>query len=143
MRGLLLVLALITSVLLGACGTESSESGPGDRNEVVATALARVEAQLGKPVKIDVRVFNRDGDWAFVDGQLQDTDGQPIDYSGTPFAEAAANGGASKRYDALLRKIGPKWTIVESAIGPTDVPWEGWRAKYPDVPAQIFDAPML
>ncbi|ANO00861.1 PAS domain-containing protein [Mycobacteroides abscessus] len=135
---LFLVLAMITSLLMSACGTEKSESGPDDRNEVVASALARIEADLGKPVKLEVRNFHRAGDWAFLDGQLQDTNGQPVDYSGTPFAEAAANGGKSKRYDGLLKQTGPKWSILESAIGPTDVPWEGWKAKYPEAPAQIW-----
>ncbi|CPR65592.1 hypothetical protein [Mycobacteroides abscessus] len=135
---LFLVLAMITSLLMSACGTEKSESGPDDRNEVVAAALARIEADLGKPVKLEVRNFHRAGDWAFLDGQLQDTNGQPVDYSGTPFAEAAANGGKSKRYDGLLKKTGPKWSILESTIGPTDVPWEGWKAKYPEAPPQIW-----
>lgn len=89
-------------------------------------------------MKLEVRNFHRAGDWAFLDGQLQDTNGQPVDYSGTPFAEAAANGGKSKRYDGLLKKTGPKWSILESAIGPTDVPWEGWKAKYPEAPPQIW-----
>ena len=51
------MLAVITSVLMGACSSEKAESGPGERNEVVATALARVEADLGKPVKLDVKTF--------------------------------------------------------------------------------------
>ncbi|MGC7215901.1 hypothetical protein [Mycobacteroides abscessus] len=135
---LFLVLAMITSLLMSACGTEKSESGPDDRNEVIAAALARIEADLGKPVKLEVRNFHRAGDWAFLDGQLQDTNGQPVDYSGTPFAEAAAHGGKSMRYDGLLKKTGPKWSILESAIGPTDVPWEGWKAKYPEAPAQVW-----
>lgn len=135
---LFLVLAMITSLLMSACGTEKSESGPDDRNEVIAAALARIEADLGKPVKLEVRNLHRAGDWAFLDGQLQDTNGQPVDYSGTPFAEAAAHGGKSKRYDGLLKQTGPKWSILESAIGPTDVPWEGWKAKYPEAPAQIW-----
>lgn len=119
--GFVLTLAMITSLLMGACSSEKAESGPGDRNEVVATALARVEADLGKPVKLDVKTFKSANDWALIDGQLQDADG--------------AN---PTRYAGLLRKTGPKWNILESAIGPTDVPWVGWKAKYPDAPAQIW-----
>lgn len=119
--GFLLTLAMITSVLMGACSSEKAESGPGDRNEVVATALARVEADLGKPVKLDVKMFKSADDWALIDGQLQDTGGA----NPTP-------------YEGLLRKTGPKWNILESAIGPTDVQWVSWKAKYPDAPAQIW-----
>lgn len=121
MRGLLLVLAMITSVLLGACGTESSESGPDNRNEVVATALARIEADLGKPVKLDVKTFTSASDWALIDGQLRDT-GDPN----------------SLRYEGLLKKTGPKWNVLESVIGPTVEQWAGWKAKYPEAPAQIW-----
>ncbi|KRQ27821.1 MULTISPECIES: hypothetical protein [Mycobacteroides] len=119
--GFLLMLAVITSVLMGACSSEKAESGPGERNEVVATALARVEADLGKPVKLDVKTFKSADDWALVDGQLQDT-----------------GGSAPSRYEGLLRKTGPKWTILESVIGSTDAQWVGWKAKYPEAPAQIW-----
>ncbi|TDZ78140.1 hypothetical protein DE4585_03976 [Mycobacteroides salmoniphilum] len=119
--GFFLTLAMITSVLMGACSSEKAESGPGDRNEVVATALARVEADLGKPVKLDVKTFKSANDWALIEGQLQD-----------------AGGANPTPYEGLLRKTGPKWTILESAIGPTDVQWVGWKAKYPDAPAQIW-----
>lgn len=115
------MLAVITSVLMGACSSEKAESGPGERNEVVATALARVEADLGKPVKLDVKTFKSADDWALVDGQLQDTGGSD-----------------TTRYEGLLRKTGPKWTILESVIGSTDAQWVGWKAKYPEAPAQIW-----
>ncbi len=115
------MLAVITSVLMGACSSEKAESGPGERNEVVATALARVEADLGKPVKLDVTTFKSADDWALIDGQLQDTGGPD-----------------PTRYEGLLRKTGPKWTILESVIGPTDAQWAGWKAKYPEAPAQIW-----
>lgn len=123
-RGLVVALAIIGALLLGACSPAEPESG--DRNEVVATVLARIEADLGKPVKFDVKTFNSADGWALVDGQLQDTNGQPV------------AGVTSPRYNGLLKKTGAKWTILESAIGPTDVQWAGWKAKYPDAPAQIW-----
>ncbi|QCH25815.1 hypothetical protein [Mycobacteroides salmoniphilum] len=117
--GFFLTLAMITSVLMGACSPAEPESG--DRNEVVATVLARIEADLGKPATLDVQKLNIVDGWAFIDSRLQDTDGtHPTGYEG------------------LLRKTGPKWTILESAIGPTDVPWVSWKPKHPDAPAQIW-----
>jgi len=119
--GLLVLLAVLAGVLVGACSSEKAESGPGDRNEVVATALARIEADLGKPVTFDMRTFKSADGWARIDGRLQDSDG--------------AN---PTRYQGLLRKSGPKWAILESAIGPTDVQWAAWKTKYPDAPAQLW-----
>lgn len=120
-KGLLVLLAVLAGLLVGACSSERAESGPGDRNEVVAAALARIEADLGKPVNLDVQTFKSADGWALIDGRLQDS------------------GGANPtRYQGLLRKTGPKWSILESAIGPTDVQWAAWKAKYPDAPAQLW-----
>ncbi|MGH3726563.1 MAG: hypothetical protein ACRDUS_20855 [Mycobacterium sp.] len=135
--GFLLTLAMITS-LLGACASQDPDAGSGDRNEVVATVLARIEADLGKPVKFEVQTLNIADGWALVDGTLQDTNGQPVDYRGTKFAQEAANGTRSQRYNGLLKKTGPKWTILEHAIGPTDVRWTDWKPNYSDAPTQIW-----
>ncbi|OHT88393.1 hypothetical protein [Mycobacteroides saopaulense] len=119
--GLLVLLAMTIGLSMGACSSEKTESGPDNRNEVVATALARIEAELGKPVKLDVKTFKSASDWALIDGQLRDT-GEPN----------------SPRYEGLLKKTGPKWNVLESAIGPTVELWAGWKAKYPEAPAQIW-----
>ena len=63
-----------------------------------------------------------------------------IDYTGTPFTEAAANGGKSRIYAGLSSDSsagGDPWTRVDSVVGPTDVAWGGWAGRY-KAPPELF-----
>lgn len=84
-----------------------------------------------------VRQIRADGRWAFVLADMQDKGGRPVDYAGTPRAEAAAQGMVSRAFAALLRHDGDRWIVIESAIGPTDVAWEGWPSRY-GAPPDVF-----
>ena len=76
--------------------------------------------------------------WAFLNAQLQNTDGSPFDYAGTPLAEAAANGGASKRYVGLFRSNqSGAWELETSAVGATAPVWTEWAQQY-SAPAELF-----
>ncbi|MBA0049317.1 MULTISPECIES: hypothetical protein [Mycobacteriaceae] len=132
------------SLVLGLATAACSPADPNpaaDRDSVVATVLPKLESELGKPVKLDVKTLNIADGWAMIDGKILDMNGQLVDYAGTKYAREIA-GPKSKRYDGLLKETDGKWSIVESAIGPTDVRWAGWKVKYPEAPANIFDLPM-
>lgn len=107
------------------------------RAAVLGAARADAEQALGKPVRFQVRRFTVDGHWAFLFAAMQGPDGRPIDYAGTPKADAAAHGMASKDYAALLSQSGEGWSIVAEAVGPTDVPWETWPQTY-GAPKRLF-----
>lgn len=108
-----------------------------DRTAILDAARIPVAEELGKPPLFAVRQLNREGEWAFLFADMQQQGGQPFDYSGTRKAEAARRGLVSKSYAALLRKTDRGWRVVEAAIGPTDVAWEGWPAKY-GLPEGLF-----
>lgn len=108
-----------------------------DRNAILDAARIPVVEELGKPPVLVVRQLNRDGEWAFLFADMQQQGGAPFDYGGTRKAEAARQGFVSRSYAALLRKRESGWHVVEAAIGPTDLAWEGWAAKY-GVPAKLF-----
>lgn len=110
---------------------------PAERAAILDAARAPVVARLGRPVLFKVDRLTRDGDWAFLLADLQDRQGRPIDYAGTPLADAAANGMVSKRCAALLRRAEGGWEVVESRIGPTDVAWEGWASEH-RAPPSLF-----
>lgn len=132
--------SLVFSLSTAACAP-ADPNPTADRDHVVATVLPKLESELGKPVKLDVKTLNIADGWAMIDGKILDMNGQLVDYAGTKYAREIA-GPKSKRYDGLLKQTDGKWSIVESAIGPTDVRWAGWKVKYPEAPAQIFDVPM-
>ncbi|TDZ43108.1 hypothetical protein [Mycobacteroides franklinii] len=134
--------SLTLGLSTAACAPADPNPNPSaDRDHVVATVLPRLESELGKPVGLDVKTLNIADGWAMIDGKILDKNGQLVDYAGTKYAPEIA-GPKSKRYDGLLKEIDGKWSIMESAIGPTDVRWVGWKVKYPEAPAQIFDVPM-
>ncbi|MBB6599908.1 hypothetical protein [Luteimonas sp. MC1825] len=71
---------------------------------LLETAGAPLQARLGHAVSLDVERLDRLGNWAFVLGTLRAAGGGRFDYQGTPFAAAAAQGGMSDVYVALLRR---------------------------------------
>ncbi|EFV12229.1 hypothetical protein [Segniliparus rugosus] len=109
---------------------------PETTNPLAVGSSVLVEG-LGKLAKLALKGLHVSDDWAFVYGDIKEPDGRPIDYAGTRFAEAAANGGKSQRYAVLLQKVGNSWTLVDSAIGPTGLAWQDWSSRY-GAPSEIF-----
>ncbi|MEV0671254.1 hypothetical protein [Mycobacterium sp. NPDC050441] len=105
---------------------------------ILNAAATDVDGQLGKPAQFSVQTFKAANGWAFLSAQLKNSDGNPFDYAGTPLAEAAANGGASKRYVGLFRSNqSGGWDLVTSAVGPTAPVWTEWAQEY-SAPAELF-----
>lgn len=120
-----------------AAATLAGTVAEADRAAILDVARVPVAKQLGKPVKFKVRALKRDGDWVFLSAAMQDAAGKPISYAGTSLASAEAEGMISKDYFALLRREAGRWRVVDYAVGPTDVAWDGWAAKH-DAPAALF-----
>lgn len=132
---------LVAPVAAADPGATPVDPSSAEGAAVMAPAIADVTAQLGKPVRLDVRSLKAAEGWAFLWSAIQAPDGSPVDYTGTPFAEAAANGLLSKKYVALLHQDDQGWTLVDKRVGPSDIAWAGWGAQY-GAPAAIFDIPV-
>ncbi|RVT93302.1 hypothetical protein [Sphingomonas crocodyli] len=111
-------------------------SGP-TRTAILDSAREPVSAAIGKPVLFKVRQLKEADGWAFLIADMEEREGVPISYAGTSRADAAEQGFISRTYAALLHKKGDSWTVIDKAIGPTDVAWEGWAKTY-KAPAGIF-----
>jgi len=109
------------------------------RAALLEAARAPVRAALGKVARFRVDQLNREGDWAFLLATMEEPDGRPFDFTGTPLADAAKQGMVSRTYAALLRHKGDGWEVVAKAIGPSDVAWEDWSRRY-GAPARLFAA---
>lgn len=96
-----------------------------------------IRNELKQAVVIDIESVARNGEWAFVMASLLDSSGRAYRYLGTPLEEAAANGGVSNTYAALLRWRDHKWSLVTQVIGPGDVAWEDWPSTY-GAPPELF-----
>lgn len=144
-RRCVLVAATATPFLLAA-GVAWAQivqtPAPGDRDYtlIVEAAQAAATVDVGKPVRLTISNLQTAGDWAFVRSQMKSPSGAQFDYSGTRYAEAAANGGKSYSHVALLKRRDSGWQIIVQAVGPTDVAWEPWSATYGAPPA-LFNLP--
>lgn len=98
-----------------------------------------IESELGVDVQFVVDRLQVDGEWAFMAGAVQHTDGSPIDFSQTPYAEAEAEGmfdGPTVK--AILSRQGDDWMVQAYSIGATDVVEAGWPDEY-GVPCDLVE----
>lgn len=107
------------------------------RRALLDTARASAESVLRQPVRFKVDRLTIAGDAAFLLARMEDAEGRPVSFAGTPLDEAAQQGFVSQIYAALLKRAGGGWTVVVKAIGPGDVAWEGWAREYA-VPTALF-----
>ena len=115
------------------------EPGSAERGGLLDAARAPAQTELGKPVRFLVDALNVAGDWGFVLARMRDAQDGPFDYAGTPYAEAAAQGGQSQLYAALLQRQGGQWRVLRYSIGPTDPAWLGWTGA--GAPEALFAVP--
>ncbi|MGA5543602.1 hypothetical protein ACPCIR_17250 [Mycobacterium sp. NPDC051198] len=141
--------ALLVSSSMMASGCASADPGPSqgphavdpgsaEGSAMLETATAAAAKELGKRVKLAPAKFNAEQGWTYLSATIQEPDGSKIDLSDTPLGEAAANGGASNRFDGLFQTDGSKPTLIETSVGATNPVWEFWRQTHPSVPAGIF-----
>lgn len=124
----------IVTMIVSAAAHPAPITGD-ERAVLLDVARAPVSKALGKPVLFKVERLSQIGEWAFLLVQLADRGGAPVDYAGTPKADAARHGMLSRRYAALLRRENNHWVVVIDAIGPTDVIWGDWASRYGAPPA--------
>ncbi|MBN9538127.1 MAG: hypothetical protein IKE60_21745 [Reyranella sp.] len=140
-RRLLLAAVILGLVPVTASGPMAAPyAKPDVRRAVLDAARAPVEKELNQPVRFVVEQLGQAAGWAFLRARMVTPDGRPISYAGTRFAEAAANGGKSTSYAALLRRDSGTWNVTTYAIGPTDLAWHDWQTRY-RAPKAIFEAP--
>jgi hypothetical protein len=147
MRALLLSLAFVAACSPPATTIEAPEppaapSADATTQALVATLTPVVSRSIGQPVSLRVSTTNVRDEWAFVIAQPRQPDGSPIDWSSTSLSRRAAAGvldGDGTTY-ALLKNEDGAWTVLEHAIGPTDVAWIEWASEH-GVPADILGLP--
>lgn len=139
----IIVTTVATVALLGTMTTAQSAEAIGRSNPLRKVLLdslrPNIENELGVNVQFVVDTLQVDGDWAFMAGTVQNTDGSPIDFSQTPYADAEAEGmfdGPTVR--AILSQQGDEWWVEAYSIGATDVVEAGWPEEY-GVPCELVD----
>jgi hypothetical protein len=115
--------------------TQAADTAEQSAAREAARALAAKE--IGRPLLLHTESIKSEGDWVFVKAELRGPDNAPFDYKGTKWAGAAEEGMVSRLFVALFKRSGKAWQAVDFRVGPTDVAWESWAAKY-HAPAALF-----
>jgi hypothetical protein len=114
------------------------EKGDPLRSTLLDTARPTFESETGGPVEFVVTTLNVMDGWAFGDVKLQRPGGTPLDWTATKFAEDLAQGMLETEHNLfLLQGNGDTWTLVEYAVGPTDIAWDWWRQQR-NLPPELF-----
>jgi hypothetical protein len=119
LKGALLALALV--IAAPAQSQPIVEPAPSSplRKAVLDGLRAPVEKRLGRGLEFKVTVIRVQGEWAFVIVDPQRKGGRPID-GYRIFGEHFDNMDGL-RIEAVLRKRGGRWAVVDHGIGATDV----------------------
>ena len=144
-RWVIIILSIVTWGLAATRPAEAVEiqSPPkGDplRAELLNAARPTFEQEVGAPVEFVVNTLNVMSEWAYGDVVLQRPGGVPLNWRQTKFAEDEAQGMLETGHNLfLLRQTSSGWSVVEFAIGPTDVAWDWWRQQH-NLPPELFGA---
>lgn len=106
---------------------------------VVLNALRpTIVADLGQPVMFVVQTLKIQGDWVFVVARPQRPDGREIDFRRTRHRDRIEEGvfDGPTLY-ALMQRRDQRWSVVDFAIGPTDVFYAGWPEEFGAPPEML------
>ena len=121
-----------------ATGAYTPPPGSAERGAIMDGLRGPVVNELRQPVIFKVELLRVREGWAFLKAQPRRPDGAPIDDRQTKVREAVAAGMFDGGVQALLKRNGTRWEVVDWALGATDVPYGGWWKKY-RAPKSIFD----
>jgi hypothetical protein len=135
-RTLLTTLAAFAIATPAAAQTTPPRGSPL-RAQLLDTIRPELMREIGGQIEFNVLAMRVMQPWAYLHVRPQRPGGKPIDWSRTKFAEDMKEGVMSYETMALLKRDGGRWTIVEIAIGPSDLPWDGWLQER-KLPRRLF-----
>lgn len=124
----------------GSTETPSAPAAASDNSAAMLSTLTPVvAAEIGAPVRLEIKQVIVQDDWAWLAVQPLQPDGSAIAWSTTTLASRYENGAMdqSGATYALLKQENGAWRIVTHVIAPTDVAWASWPAEY-GAPAEIM-----
>ncbi len=129
-----LALAFCFLFILG--GNASAQSahtpvaGSAERKAIMDMLRVPCEQDLGREVIFKVQHLRVAGEWAFARVVPIQPNGKEIDYSRTKYREELAEGAFDAEAEALLRREGGRWKLLEWRFGATDTEVDIWLEKY-------------
>ncbi|MEQ1618998.1 MAG: hypothetical protein ABL883_11735 [Terricaulis sp.] len=136
------ILALATACTQPPASTEAPDPPTvrADQSAAILSVLnPAVAAEIGGPVRLEIKQVNILNEWAWVAVQTLQPDGSAITWTTTALASRYENGAMDEGGGAyaLLKQENGAWRIVTQVIAPTDMAWASWPADY-GAPAEIM-----
>ena len=110
---------LLLGLLLAANSFAIPAPGSSQRKAILDGLRPPVEKRLGRNVEFKVTLIRVQRDWAFVIVDPHRKGGAPID--GWRIVGEHFGNMDGLRIEAVLRRQGSRWVVVDHAIGATDV----------------------
>lgn len=121
----------------GASAQYTPESGSPERKAIMDALRVPTKRELKKNVIFEVGAFSVKDGWAVISATPRNEDGSEFDWSGTKYARCMADGDCDRSVQALLRKRGKTWSVVEYAVGATD--WSmGYACQKRKCPKELW-----
>ena len=136
---LFIMLSVCVSIAF-AQTTYIPEKGSAERAAILSALRVPVERSLKQKIQFSINNFKVRGNWAFLDGEPQNSTGGKPNYKNTQYQEAIDADMFDNNFFALLKKSGGKWKVVKYQIGCTDVCYLPWIEDY-KAPKTIFPIP--
>lgn len=131
-RKLALVFCCSFVVGLNAFAQSAHTPAPGsaEREKIMDALRVPAKKDLGRTVIFKVDQLRVAGDWAFARVSPLLPNGDAIDYTKTKYREQVEAEAFDPQAEALLRRTGSGWDVVEWRFGATDTESGLWVEKY-------------
>jgi hypothetical protein len=113
-------------------------AGSAERKAILDVLRVPCERDLEQKVVFRVDHLRVVDQWAFARVTPVRPNGGDIDYSRTKYREQWKEGAFDGEGEALLRRRGDEWTIVQWRFGATDTEVVEWAEKY-RLPQSLFE----
>lgn len=136
-----LLVAAMGASPVGAQAISAPQRGDPLRKVLLNAARPHFGAETGGPVEFVVHRLTVYSGFAFGHVTVQRPGGRKIDWTKTKYAEDIRNGIFDPGASFFLLKHGDNgWGMVDYAVGPTDLTWDGWRQEF-QLPIALFTDP--
>lgn len=129
-KAFLIALCCLTTTAVQAQRAYTPAAGTPERKAIMDALRVPVEADLRQKVIFKVQHLRIVGQWALARVVPLRPDGGDINYSKTRYREDMEEGAFDGEGEALLRRDGDGWRLLEWRFGASDTEVPMWLEKY-------------